>query len=402
MRGRFLGAWAAALFPVAAGAVSIDLVTVGDPGNAPDPLNTNAVPGIGSVGYAYQIGKFEVRNSEYVDFLNAVADTDTYGLYSTAMSTDDRGGITRSGSSGSYTYAAKPGYEDRPVIIVSLYDAVRFVNWLENGQPVGAQGAGITETGTYTLFTSGTATTNVGARAANATWMLPTEDEWYKAAYYQPAADGGPSDSYWLYPTQSDSALSNDLIDPDPGNNANFRAGTTDFTIATDDRLTDVGAFENSGSYYGTFDQAGNLYEWSETFIPGPDGGWVHRGGAWNSYLSGLSSSQRNDGAATAESVNVGFRVAAFGAIPEPGAFVALGVAGLGACAWARRLRGRPRIASEGRGVGAGTGARVRLRREPKRCRRCALPPQSKKWTASSLATRADRLSARFGRPGNS
>jgi hypothetical protein len=56
-----------------------------------------------------------------------------------------RGGITRSGSSGSFTYNAKPGREDMPVNFVSFYDALRFANWLHDGQ-----GAGDTETGTYT------------------------------------------------------------------------------------------------------------------------------------------------------------------------------------------------------------------------------------------------------------
>lgn len=335
MRPRLLGAWAAALFPVAAGAVNIDLVTVGDPGNAPDPVNTNAVPGIGSVAYEYQIGKFEVRNSEYAAFLNAVAATDTYGLYSTAMATDDRGGITRSGSSGSYTYSAKVGYENMPVIAVSFYDAVRFANWLENGQPVGAQGAATTETGSYTLFTSNSSTTNVSSRAAGATWVIPTENEWYKAAYYQPAADGGPSDSYWLYPTQSDTAPSNDLIDPDPGNSANFYEGSGDYTIGSPVYLTDVGAFENSGSYYGTFDQGGSVYEWNETIIGAGARGL--RNGAWNSPVGNLESSQRNDSSPTGEAFTRGFRVAAFGVIPEPPGVAWLMAAVLGAVICRRR-----------------------------------------------------------------
>ena len=30
---------------------------------------------------------------------------------------------------------------------------------------------------------------------------FPAKSEWYKAAYYQPAAQGGDTDNYWLYPT---------------------------------------------------------------------------------------------------------------------------------------------------------------------------------------------------------
>ena len=36
-------------------------------------------------------------------------------------------------------------------------------------------------------------------------WLVPSEDEWYKAAYYQPAAKGGDSDGYWAYPTRTNS-----------------------------------------------------------------------------------------------------------------------------------------------------------------------------------------------------
>jgi hypothetical protein len=37
------------------------------------------------VSYIYDIGKFEITAGEYAEFLNAVAHTDTYGLYNTSM-----------------------------------------------------------------------------------------------------------------------------------------------------------------------------------------------------------------------------------------------------------------------------------------------------------------------------
>ena len=57
------------------------------------------------------------------------------------------GGIRRTGSNGSYSYTVKPGRDDYPVVYVSYFDAMLFVNWLENGQPKGAQGIGTTEDG---------------------------------------------------------------------------------------------------------------------------------------------------------------------------------------------------------------------------------------------------------------
>lgn len=301
------------LLPVVASAVTMEMVTVGDPGNVADSSDgddwTPGIQNFGSVGYTYQIGKFEVRNSEYVDFLNAVADTDTYGLYDSGMNSDANGGIIQSGVSGSYTYAVKPGYENMPVVYISYYDAVRFVNWLENGQPAGAQDVGTTETGSYTLSTSGSSTINVSARRAGATWVIPTEDEWYKAAYYDPTAGG--TSNYWLYPMRTDSVPYSDqppgTSSPDPSMAGNFyqndrltngyndgyaKTGNTGFYVGTN-YLTDVGAYTLAGSYYGTFDQGGNAYEWNETidiYATCQRGGSFHIGGE-----NSLRSSDRED-----------------------------------------------------------------------------------------------------------
>ena len=94
-----------------------------------------------------------------------------------------------------------------------------FSNWLQNGQPTGPEGPGTTETGAYTLNgATTTAALMAVTRNPGATWFIPTEDEWYKSAYYK---GGGPNAGYWPYPTQSDNTPSNML--PRTGtNNANF------------------------------------------------------------------------------------------------------------------------------------------------------------------------------------
>ncbi len=140
------------------------------------------------MGYDYLIGTYEVTNAQYAEFLNAKAASDPLGLYNTSMgdpSTNStfvgHGGITRSGSSGSYSYSAIAGRGDMPVNYVSFYDSLRFANWLNNGQ-----GSGDTETGAYTLL-GGTAAPSNGmtvTRNAGATIFLTSENEWYKAAYY--------------------------------------------------------------------------------------------------------------------------------------------------------------------------------------------------------------------------
>ena len=113
------------------------------------------------MAYEYRIGKYEVINAEYAEFLNAVAGTDTNALYNTNMGADTDGGITQTGSSGSYVYAVKADagaytYANKPVNNVSWYDTLRFANWLHNGQLNGD-----TETGAYTLL-GGTPTPSNG------------------------------------------------------------------------------------------------------------------------------------------------------------------------------------------------------------------------------------------------
>ena len=140
-----------ALLPCAAAfaTITIQIVPVGDVGNPNNPANDGNF--YGGVNYAYNIGKYEVTVGQYTAFLNSVAETDTYNLYPTGMATDLRvAGIARNGAPGSYTYGVI-GSENHPVAIVSWGDAARFANWLNNGQPNGAEGPGTTETGAYTL-----------------------------------------------------------------------------------------------------------------------------------------------------------------------------------------------------------------------------------------------------------
>ncbi len=81
-----------------ASAVTIATVPVGNPGNV---ANTRTGGNYGSVGYTYSIGKYEVTSGQYCEFLNAVAKTDTYGLYHTSMWSYTLGcKIQQSGSSG--------------------------------------------------------------------------------------------------------------------------------------------------------------------------------------------------------------------------------------------------------------------------------------------------------------
>ena len=308
--------------------LTIDTVTVGDAGNAADTT------GYGAVADVFAIGKYEVTIGQYTSFLNAVAATDTYSLYNASMATDlNIAGITRAGSSGSFSYSVI-GSGSRPISYVSWFDAARFANWMNNGATVGAS----TETGAYTLngATSGVNFT----KNAGATWWMPSEDEWYKAAYYK---GGGTNAGYWVYPTQSDSAPGNEV--GGAANQANYFAG--DYAVtqsatysSTLNYLTDAGAFSASASAYDTFDQGGNVWEWNDAVIGSSRG---LRGGSWNYDGNALRSSGRGYGGPTFELNFVGFRVASADAapIPEPGTWAAMAIFAGGAAyaGWRRRRR---------------------------------------------------------------
>ena len=175
-------------------------VTVGNINNSND---NNTGLSYGGVNYAYQISKYAVTNCEYVEFLNAVASTDTYSVYISNMSSS-RGGIDRSGSSGSYVYTIKNNMGNKPVVFLTWLSAARYCNWLHNGKPNGIQNTATTEGGAYTL-NGATSETNV-VRNVNAKYSIPTENEWYKAAYYSPNKNGSGSPGYYTYATQSDTA----------------------------------------------------------------------------------------------------------------------------------------------------------------------------------------------------
>lgn len=307
--------------------ITIDTVAVGNAGNAIDPTT-----GLGAVGYDYSIGKHEVTLNQYTTFLNAVGATDTYGLYEAALGTDlNVAGIVRSGVSGSYAYSVI-GNGARPVTYVSWYDSARFVNWLGNGQPTGAQAAGTTETGAYTL---NGALSGIILRNANATYGLPSEDEWYKAAYHQPAGQGGDSDNYWLYPTAnnavpnsrngsgSDANSANFFRDDSINNGFNGGFAVTDSTVysGSQNYTTVAGAFSLADSFYGTFDQGGNVMEWND-LVDGSERGV--RGGAWFHPQDNLQSINGNGLDPSGLYNSVGFRIAI---VPEPSV---IGIMGLG------------------------------------------------------------------------
>ena len=290
------------------------MVTVGNPGNVADVAPYVGSPLYGAVAYSYQIGKYDVTVSQYTSFLNAVGSTDTYGLYNASMGTNHTYGgifgipltvndaqIIQSGTAGTYTYAVLNSTGNRPITSVSWFDCARFSNWMSNGQPRGTQSSTTTENGAYYVngATSGNAvaanTTNPNTSSAP-TYRIPLVNEWYKAAYYK---GGSTNAGYWTYATQHSTA---------PGTTIGSGANQANYNNAFG-HSTDVGSFSGSGSFYGTFDQSGNVYQWND--LDGAAGSSRGlRGGDWYINSSYVSSSYRYNGVPSGEFDNIGFRLA--------------------------------------------------------------------------------------------
>jgi formylglycine-generating enzyme required for sulfatase activity len=176
------------------------------------------------------------------------------------------------------------------VVYVSWFDAARYANWLANGQ-----GSGSTETGAYSLngATSGIFLANAGAQV-----YIPTEDEWYKAAYYN-----GATSTYSLYPNGQNSITTAD---------ANYDASVGN--------STDIGTYSGDPSPNATYDQGGNVWEWNDAVIDSQRG---LRGGSYGqdwASQSILHSSVRGDFNPTRDGDDLGFRLVA--AVPEPSSMV--------------------------------------------------------------------------------
>jgi len=300
-------------------------------GNEPDKLY-----GVGSVSYDYYIGKTEITNEQYVEFLNHVArNGDPYCLYSPSMSSGVVGGIDRKEENGEFFYFSKPGWRSRPATYISWYDAARFVNWLHFGQPK-SDGAtsGVTEgdeeSGAYDTryFDDGCGADDANwpkqpdRRNAGARFALPTVSEWHKAAYFDPTKYGATR--YWSYPNRMDDPPASA---PPPGD-----ARTANYQV--DEALgegppyyvSEVGAYPLAASFFGTLDQGGNVWEWLEDWRSRGEGGgcwrcdeWVRslKGGSFGYIFIGLHAANIDPGAPVQGYAAYGFRVV--GAVSEKG-----------------------------------------------------------------------------------
>jgi hypothetical protein len=284
------------------------------------PSSPASGAGLGVVAENFLIGTTEVTNSQYKAFLDAVGSTNANNVWIPEMGSHTLGGITQSGSSGSFTYSVKSGtapngasYATMPVNFVNFYSAARFVNWLATGN---------TENGSYALNGNNV----VVNRTPGATIFLPNANEFFKAAYHN------PNTNTWNTTAVGGSATA--AAPPGSAGNANF----SDIVAGP----TNVGAYTSAPSPYGTFDMLGNMVE----IVEGSTAGTIHRvGGNWFAGSFPTSSSvPTNFNDAELANTAIGFRVAA---VPEPSTLALAGVAisGLAGYEWSRRRKVKAALA---------------------------------------------------------
>ena len=298
---------------------SMDFVTIGNPGNAPD--TTGAPNPAGSVGYTYQMGKFEVSRDMITKYNSSFGNNNSLAITLADMSPYGANGI------------------NKPATGVSWNEAARCVNWLNTS--TGNQAA-------YKFTTGGvnddialwTASDTLDYDASNpyrskrATYVLPSYNEWYKAAYYDPS-----NSTYYDYPTGSNTAPTNVASGTTTGTAVHGgQSGPADVTLA------------GGLSPYSVMGLGGNVWEWEESSydLTNSSNSIFRgvRGGNWaNDFLTDdLSSSTRSVNNLPQYEFNyIGFRVASLASsaapVPEPSMMVMATLLGLGGYIGKRRMK---------------------------------------------------------------
>ena len=279
---------------------TIDFVDIGHAGNAADTTTYGAVP------YEYRVGKYEISQ-------------DT---------------ITKATASGMANVTAGSWTGNQPAAYISWYEAAAFVNFLNTDSGKTAAYDLTISNGIWSmaLWSSEQAWTAGGTnlyRNKDAYYFLPSENEWYKAAYYNAAGT-----NYFLYPTASSSVPTAVASGTDAGSAVYNNVASVPAIVASAGGL----------SPYGTMGQGGNVWEWSESAFDGTNSSSSEsraiRGGDWQDPELYLRSSSRNlSGIPTSVSNIMGFRVASVPSlsIPEPSTYALL-LLGAGAIYfWKRR-----------------------------------------------------------------
>jgi hypothetical protein len=250
--------------------INIDFVNIGNAGNAGNTLVMyDGTTGYGAVGYNYRIGKYEVTNAQWNAFTAAVG--------------------APTGNDGGYNVSAFYTGAQQPANKVSWYEAAQFCNYLTSGDK--SKGAyqfsgNNTNPGSFLSIDRISSISTYGT-----TYVIPTQDEWYKAAYFKPDGSG-----YSRYANGLNTI-------PAADNGWNYSGGS--YNIPWN---VGIGTIEQNGTY----DMMGNVWEWNE-MVDG-SGRRLNGGAYWQSYDM-LDWSNVSVSSPISQINCLGFRVAS---VPEP------------------------------------------------------------------------------------
>lgn len=310
-----------------------------EPTNLPDPCQE-----LGSVGYEYGIGEVEVTVEQYVAFLNTV---DPFGRNQMGLYYENESGTawpkfgqidySALARAGKHYSAAAPEWNDKPYGFANFLRAARFDNSVANGKVLSRTTATSTSGFNYVTYKvrlsrkTGTGMYDMHKRAPERTaetgFVIPSQNEWIKAAYYDPK--GGGTYSYWQYPTNEGefgkitatnpavpfqaqlNPLTGDVTNASTQPLANFHAEdqaapswcpanqtqeacetvnpfhmpAKAYAKAFQGSLNTVGQARTFGPW-GTLEQGGNAVEWTDTITPPPFGVKGHR--VWRRLHGGV------------------------------------------------------------------------------------------------------------------
>jgi hypothetical protein len=344
--------------------------------NLPDPCQE-----VGSVPYEYGVGEVEVTVEQYVAFLNTV---DPFGRNGMGLYSENESGTAwpRFGQidysalsrAGEHYTAAAPEWNDKPYGFANFLRSARFDNAVANGKVLSREASSSngysyvtykvrlarrTGTGMYDMHT------RAPVRTKKSGFVIPSQNEWIKAAYYDPT--GGGTFSYWWYPTNPGSPFAEggtpspvtldpatgDVTNAGGGPLANFHAegaaaaywcpsNQTQEACETVNPLhLPPGAYKKlyqgslntvgqAGTFspWGTLEQGGNAVEWTDTITPPPFGAKGHRvwrrlhGGVPNAplyqlWVSAVGLQPQKNTFYTATYPWIGFRIGVIGALAQ-------------------------------------------------------------------------------------
>jgi formylglycine-generating enzyme required for sulfatase activity len=254
--------------------IDIDFVTIGNAGNAADTT------GYGAVANEFRIGKYEVTNAQWNAFVSIAGVPTGNPIYAY-------------NENGYWNGTNVPANE------ISWYEAAQFCNYLTSGDK--SKGAyqfsgDNTNPGDFLGINRASSISTYGI-----SYVIPTEDEWYKAAYYT-------GSGYSLYANGTNTVPSTSQA---CYNQSQLYAGPWD--IGT-------GTMEQNG----TFDMMGNVWEWNETLFEISARGF--RGGCYYDGNMDLRSAYPQHVSPDLEGLLLGFRVAS---IPEPASLLLLALGGI-------------------------------------------------------------------------